>query len=221
MDSIKIITTNDGSHSLLNVGLDETYHSRHGAMQESEYVFIEKGLRYWLEHSKQTQLNILEVGLGTALNAWLTFRLPELQTLRLQYFALEKFPLPEKVWQQLNYAGTDRELFNKIHSVAWNSWQPVTNNGLIFKCEATLQDLQLPDLKFDLIYYDAFAPNKQPEMWTFAMLEKAVRTLQPGGVFVTYCAKGQLKRDLKALNLEVQSIPGPPGKREMVRAIKK
>lgn len=190
-------------------------------MQESEYVFIEKGLRYWLEHSKQTQLNILEVGLGTALNAWLTFRLPELQTLRLQYFALEKFPLPEKVWQQLNYAGTDRELFNKIHSVAWNSWQPVTNNGLIFKCEATLQDLQLPDLKFDLIYYDAFAPNKQPEMWTFAMLEKAVRTLQPGGVFVTYCAKGQLKRDLKALNLEVQSIPGPPGKREMVRAIKK
>lgn len=221
MDSIKIITTNDGSHSLLNVGLDETYHSRHGAMQESEYVFIEKGLRYWLERSKQTQLNILEVGLGTALNAWLTFRLHELQTLRLQYFALEKFPLPEKVWQQLNYAGTDRELFNKIHSVAWNSWQPVTNNGLIFKCEATLQDLQLPDLKFDLIYYDAFAPNKQPEMWTFAMLEKAVRTLQPGGVFVTYCAKGQLKRDLKALNLEVQSIPGPPGKREMVRAIKK
>jgi tRNA U34 5-methylaminomethyl-2-thiouridine-forming methyltransferase MnmC len=221
MSEIRVIITGDGSHSLLNAELDETYHSRHGAVQESEYVFIEQGLRYWLERNKQSHLNILEVGLGTALNAWLTFRLPEIQALKLQYFAIEKFPLPQEVWQQLNYAKTDRELFEKIHTVSWNDWQPITTAASIFKCEATLQDIQLPDLKFDLIYYDAFAPNKQPDMWTFAMLEKAVKNLQQGGVFVTYCAKGQLKRDLKTLGLEVQSIPGPPGKREMVRAIKK
>jgi tRNA U34 5-methylaminomethyl-2-thiouridine-forming methyltransferase MnmC len=221
MPEIRVIITGDGSHSLLNAELDETYHSRHGAVQESEYVFIEQGLRYWLERNKQSHLNILEVGLGTALNAWLTFRLPEIQALKLQYFAIEKFPLPQEVWQQLNYAKTDRELFEKIHTVSWNDWQPITTAASIFKCEATLQDIQLPDLKFDLIYYDAFAPNKQPDMWTFAMLEKAVKNLQQGGVFVTYCAKGQLKRDLKTLGLEVQSIPGPPGKREMVRAIKK
>jgi tRNA U34 5-methylaminomethyl-2-thiouridine-forming methyltransferase MnmC len=221
MSEIRVIITGDGSHSLLNAELDETYHSRHGAVQESEYVFIEQGLRYWLERNKQSQLNILEVGLGTALNAWLTFRLPEMQALKLQYFAIEKFPLPQQVWQQLNYAKADRELFEKIHTVSWNAWQPITTAASVFKCEATLQDIQLPDLKFDLIYYDAFAPNKQPDMWTFAMLEKAVKNLKQGGVFVTYCAKGQLKRDLKTLGLEVQSIPGPPGKREMVRAIKK
>lgn len=221
MSEIRVIITGDGSHSLLNAELDETYHSRHGAVQESEYVFIEQGLRYWLERNKSSQLNILEVGLGTALNAWLTFRLQDVQSLKLQYFAIEKFPLPQEVWQQLNYAEADRELFEKIHVVSWNSWQHITTAGLIFKCGSTLQDVQIPNLKFDLIYYDAFAPNKQPDMWTFAMLEKVVQNLQQGGVFVTYCAKGQLKRDLKTLGLEVQSIPGPPGKREMVRAIKK
>lgn len=220
MDSIKIITTSDGSPSLLHVGLDETYHSRHGALQESEYVFIEQGLRYWLKRSNPSNLNILEVGLGTALNAWLTFRLPEAQFLKLQYFAIEKFPLPPAIWQQLDYAGVDDALFEKLHTLPWNSWQQVTPSGMLYKCESSLQDVQLPDLKFDLIYYDAFAPNKQPDMWTLAMLEKAVQNLQSGGVFVTYCAKGQLKRDLKTLGLEVQTIPGPPGKREMVRAIR-
>ncbi len=129
MSGIRLIITGDGSHSLLNAELDETYHSRHGAVQESEYVFIEQGLRYWLELSKQTQLNILEVGLGTALNAWLTFRLPEVQSLKLQYFAIEKFPLPEEVWQQLNYAEADRELFEKIHTVSWNGWQQSVVNS--------------------------------------------------------------------------------------------
>lgn len=190
-------------------------------MQESEYVFIEQGLNYVVGQNKKNQLNILEVGLGTALNAWLTFRSPKVQTLQLQYFAIEKFPLPAEVWQQLNYAADDRELFEKIHSSPWNSWQSILPTVHLFKCENSLQDCAIPDLKFDLIYYDAFAPNKQPDMWTFYMLEKVVQKLTPGGVFVTYCAKGQLKRDLKSLGMQVESLPGPPGKREMVRAIKK
>jgi tRNA U34 5-methylaminomethyl-2-thiouridine-forming methyltransferase MnmC len=217
---IKLITTGDGSHSILHTALDETYHSRHGAKQESEYVFIEQGLRFWLTRNHNLQLNILEVGLGTALNAWLTFRLPEVKVRQVCYFAIEQFPLPQHVWQQLNYANAEQELFEKIHTLPWNSWQTVTDETSLYKYEGSLQEVTMPNLKFDLIYYDAFAPNKQPEMWTIAMLEKTVRNLQPGGVFVTYCAKGQLKRDLKALGLHVQSLPGPPGKREMVRAIK-
>jgi tRNA U34 5-methylaminomethyl-2-thiouridine-forming methyltransferase MnmC len=217
---IKLITTGDGSHSILNTALDETYHSRHGAKQESEYVFIEQGLRFWLTRNHSLQLNILEVGLGTALNAWLTFRLPEVEARQIRYFAIEQFPLPQHVWQQLNYANAEQELFEKIHTLPWNSWQTVTDETSLYKNEGSLQEITIPNLKFDLIYYDAFAPNKQPEMWTIAMLEKTVQNLQPGGVFVTYCAKGQLKRDLKALGLHVQSLPGPPGKREMVRAIK-
>ncbi|MCW5912735.1 MAG: tRNA (5-methylaminomethyl-2-thiouridine)(34)-methyltransferase MnmD [Cyclobacteriaceae bacterium] len=220
MPDIRVIVTGDGSHSLLDAGLDETYHSRHGAMQESEYVFIEQGLHFRLERNRPSRLNIMEVGLGTALNAWLTFRCPAIQSLPVQYFAVEKFPLPAAVWQQLNYADADRKLFEDIHTLPWNSWQPVTDRISLFKCEDTLQHLQMPDLKFDVIYYDAFAPGKQPEMWTLNMLEKTVQNLQAGGVFVTYCAKGQLKRDLKSLGLAVESLPGPPGKREMVRAIR-
>ncbi|HNT49695.1 MAG TPA: tRNA (5-methylaminomethyl-2-thiouridine)(34)-methyltransferase MnmD [Cyclobacteriaceae bacterium] len=218
--SIKLITTNDGSHSLLNTELDETYHSRHGARQESEYVFIEHGLNYWINCNQQNHIRILEVGLGTALNAWLTLCAPNVQALTLQYFAIEKFPLPAEVWQHLNYATTHRELFEKIHSSPWNSWQSILPTAHLFKCENSLQDCSIPDLKFDLIYYDAFAPNKQPDMWAFNVLEKVVQCLAPGAVFVTYCAKGQLKRDLKNLGLQVESLPGPPGKREMVRAIK-
>jgi len=217
---VKIILTGDGSHSLLNAELDETYHSRHGAVQESNYVFIEQGLQFWLNRNNNQRLNVLEIGLGTGLNAWLTFRLPQIQSRVIQYFAIEKFPLPVEVWRQLNYAATDYECFKKIHTLSWNSWQEISSTSLLYKYEGSLQELEMPQLKFDVIYYDAFAPNKQPEMWTLAMLEKTIQCLQQGGVFVTYCAKGQLKRDLKTLGLEVQSLPGPPGKREMVRAIK-
>lgn len=220
MLDIRVILTGDGSHSLLNAELDETYHSRHGALQESEYVFLKQGLGYWLEQNKQEQLAVLEVGLGTALNAWLTFQSPALAERQVRYFAVEKFPLKKEVWQQLNYATHNRELFEKIHALAWNSWQQVTPWATLFKNEGTLQEVVLPDLNFDIVYYDAFAPNKQPNMWTLEVLQKVVTKLQAGGVFVTYCAKGQLKRDLKALGLEVESLPGPPGKREMIRAIK-
>lgn len=220
MPDIRVILTGDGSHSLLNTELDETYHSRHGALQESEYVFIKQGLGYWLERNKQEQLAILEVGLGTALNAWLTFQSTVLADRKVRYFAIEKFPLMKELWQQLNYATHELELFEKIHALPWNSWQQVTPRAALFKSESALQAVALPDLNFDIVYYDAFAPNKQPDMWTVEVLQKVVTKLQTGGVFVTYCAKGQLKRDLKALGLEVESLPGPPGKREMIRAIK-
>ncbi len=218
MSSLKIITTQDGSHSLLNEALDETYHSRHGAVQESEYVFIEKGLNFMLDSDKES-VSILEVGFGTGLNALLTVNSSEKSKINIAYSTLETHPIPEEIWSTLNYS-TNKFLFEKIHTSAWNEWVAVTSHFKLLKREESLQAVNLSDQQFDLIYFDAFAPNKQPEMWEHSLLQKISKSMKSGAVFVTYCAKGQLKRDLKSLGLVVESLPGPPGKREMVRAIK-
>lgn len=215
---IKIITTNDGSHSLLNEELQETYHSRHGAIQESVYVFISQGLDR-VRHL--SSIRVLEVGFGTGLNAFLAAQWAAQQQKPIHYFSLERYPVPESIWAVLNYsgAGVERELFEKLHRAPWQQWAPIDSYFSIYKIESSLQEADLKQQQADVIFFDAFAPNKQPDMWELPMLEKVVATLNQGGVFVTYCAKGQLKRDLKSLGLEVQSLPGPPGKREMVRAI--
>jgi tRNA U34 5-methylaminomethyl-2-thiouridine-forming methyltransferase MnmC len=218
LSSLKIITTEDGSHSLLNEALDETYHSRHGAVQESEYVFIQKGLNFILDSDKDT-VSILEIGFGTGLNALLTANISEQREIKIAYSTLETHPIPEEIWSTLNYS-TDKFLFEKIHTSVWNEWVAITSHFKLLKREESLQTVDLSSQQFDLIYFDAFAPNKQPEMWEHALLEKISKSMKSGAVFVTYCAKGQLKRDLKSLGLVVESLPGPPGKREMVRAIK-
>lgn len=219
MSPLKIITTQDGSHSLLNEALNETYHSRHGAVQESEYVFLEKGLKFFLESAENKSVSILEIGFGTGLNALLTVNISQKGKINIRYTTLETVPIPEEIWRTLNYS-TEKFLFEKIHTSAWNEWVTVTSQFNLFKREESIQTANLGSQQFDLIYFDAFAPNKQPEMWEHAMLEKIEQSMKSGAVFVTYCAKGQLKRDLKSLGLVVESLPGPPGKREMVRAIK-
>lgn len=220
MSTLRIITTEDGSHSLLNEEMDETYHSRHGALQESEYVFIEKGFSFFLEKNNTNKLSILEIGFGTGLNAWLTARKAETEKKQVAYSSLETFPIPEEIWSALNYGAEDKLLFEKIHRAAWNEWVEITPFFTLKKSTTSLQRTTLDAGAFDIIYFDAFAPNKQPEMWELAAIKKTIDAMKPGGVFVTYCAKGQLKRDLKNLGLEVESLPGPPGKREMVRALK-
>lgn len=221
MSNLRIITTEDGSSSLLNVAMDETYHSRHGALRESLYVFIEKGLSCFFERNQAEQLSILEIGFGTGLNAWLTARRADADHKQIAYTSLEPFPLKESLWRALTYAeGDDKVLFEHIHEAPWNVWNEVTPFFRVKKSHDSLQTAALESSAYDIIYFDAFAPNKQPEMWTLAALEKTVLAMKSGGVFVTYCAKGQLKRDLKTLGLEVESLPGPPGKREMVRALK-
>jgi tRNA U34 5-methylaminomethyl-2-thiouridine-forming methyltransferase MnmC len=218
---IEIIITKDGSHTLRNHFLDETYHSRHGARMESLHVFIKHGLEQVLE-SNAPEISLLEVGFGTGLNAWLTAKRVLGAPVQLHYVALESYPVDESVWSKLNYAATsaDRELFQALHRVSWNTPVPVTANLTITKIHSMLQQVNFPTSAFDLIFYDAFAPNKQPEMWTSDILEKTATWLKPGGTWVTYCAKGQVKRDLKSAGLTVETLPGPPGKREMIRAIK-
>jgi tRNA U34 5-methylaminomethyl-2-thiouridine-forming methyltransferase MnmC len=221
-DKIQIITTGDGSHSLVNIELNETYHSVHGAKQESVHVFLKNGLDFFCERSSNDPVNVLEVGFGTGLNAWLTAqRATELQR-KIVYTTIEAFPLHENIWSALNYVhGTDEQIiFEKLHRAAWSGNVEITPFFSIRKLHSSLQQVDLNANFYDVIYFDAFAPNKQPELWEIPILEKIFFSMTSGSVFVTYCAKGQLKRDLKSLSLLVETLAGPPGKKEMVRALK-
>ena len=219
MNTIKIIITGDGSHTLLNEAMDETYHSRHGAVQESLHVFIGQGLNYLFKKQNHEFISILEVGFGTGLNALLTLSEASKNEWSVAYTSLETYPLSQEVWENLNYPDPHRML-KELHKAEWQKWEQISPHFSLLKLERSLQLVELESEQFDLIYFDAFAPNKQPEMWELSLLDKVVKTLKSGGAFITYCAKGQLKRDLKTLGLIVESLPGPPGKREMVRAIK-
>ena len=219
---LKIITTSDGSHSLLNEDLNETYHSVHGAIQESVHVFIKSGLVYVFEKKPSLPISIFEVGFGTGLNALLTIQYVQDNGKAVNYTAIEHSPLEEEIWSRLNYASlldlTNE--FENLHVSTWDRFHSLTPNFNFLKLKTTLQEVELSKDSINLVYYDAFAPSKQPELWTVPVLEKIFHALRPGGVMVTYCAKGQLKRDLSGLGLVVESLAGPPGKKEMVRATK-
>jgi len=219
---IELFTTEDGSHSLRVSDLDETYHSSHGALQESNHVFIKNGLSYWVNKNQSNELSIFEVGYGTGLNALLTaIRAKELNK-NIFYQSIELYPLPDEITSQLNYStlnASEPKLFNLLHSSAWEKPVVINNHFTIHKKQASFLHYEVNYL-FDIIYFDAFAPSKQPEMWKYSIIEKCYHLLKPNGIFVTYSAKGQLKRDLKKAGFIVESLPGPPGKFEMVRAVK-
>jgi tRNA U34 5-methylaminomethyl-2-thiouridine-forming methyltransferase MnmC len=224
-EEIKIIGTGDGSHTLLNVALNETYHSRHGALCESQHVFLKEGLQFWLEnHPSAQEISIFEMGMGTGLNLILTLQAAQQwPKVSFTYVTLEAFPLSDSIIKQLNYPELLRDeslssLFDKVHENPWNVWKSVLPNFQLKKVHQTLEDYQAEQASINLIYYDAFAPNKQAELWTLEALKKVCAMLKQEGVFVTYSAKGQLKRDLKTLGLAVETLAGPPGKAEMVRA---
>jgi tRNA U34 5-methylaminomethyl-2-thiouridine-forming methyltransferase MnmC len=220
--SLRVITTHDGSHSLFNEELNETYHSVHGAVQESKHVFIKSGLEFFIQQSNATTAHVLEIGFGTGLNTWLTLQKSLEDQCVIHYTSLEAFPVEETIWKELNYAQSDigKHWFEKIHYAVWNENEELDVHFHLHKIQDTLQHITLEKNKYDVIYFDAFAPNKQPEMWERSILQKIYDAMSAQSVFVTYCAKGQLKRDLKALGLKVEAIQGPPGKREMIRALK-
>jgi tRNA U34 5-methylaminomethyl-2-thiouridine-forming methyltransferase MnmC len=220
--SIKIILSGDGSHTLFVDELNETYHSTKGAMAESEYVFIEHGLAY-CKDSKA--LNIFEVGFGTGLNALLTCLAAKKMNIKVDYVSIEAYPLQKEIVSELNYGGAINEaeaqyIFDQLHEVKWGEKVEINTHFSITKMHEQLADCNLPVETFNMVYYDAFAPSKQPEMWHIDLLRKVTASLKPGGILVTYCANGQFKRDLKTLGLTVETLPGPLGKKEMTRAIK-
>jgi tRNA U34 5-methylaminomethyl-2-thiouridine-forming methyltransferase MnmC len=221
MENVRLLESGDGSHTLYNAQLDETYHSTHGALTESRHVFIAHGLVPFLE--KQPEAAVLEIGFGTGLNALLSLEKAVEMGKKITYHTLETFPLPAEVVNGLNYSQyfspTLFEPFLAMHQAPWNGETVISENFLLTKLNTPLQEFSSSVL-FDVIYFDAFAPRKQPEMWSAENMEKAIRNLKKGGIFVTYCATGQLRRDLKTLGLEVEKLPGPPGKREMTRGWK-
>lgn len=223
---MEIRFTHDGSHTLYNPQLDENYHSVNGAIDESVHVFIEAGLKPVLQQKRG--IYVLEVGFGTGLNAWLSICNTQkfFPDSIVSYIALEPYPIPAEIIEKLNYPQVSNgfapmaELYHQIHQTPWESETKIVYNQFhLRKFPVSLQEFK-PYWLFDLIYYDAFAPNKQPEMWDKSLFEKLYNLTVPGGMLVTYCAKGQFKRDLRDIGWDVEPLPGPTGKREMTRAIK-
>lgn len=216
----EIIETKDGSKTFYIPDLDENYHSLNGAIQESMHVFINTGLEQ-LRHL--TKINVFEVGFGTGLNALLTLQLKEHQ--EIYYHSIEKYPLKEEEIQLLNYTSFSDELhcyedaFMRMHSCQWDTNENIATKFTLFKEYVTLSNFEAKQ-KFNLIYFDAFAPDIQPDLWTKDVFLQMYNLLERNGLLVTYCAKGQVRRNMQDVGFKVERLPGPPGKREMLRATK-
>ncbi|TDL99125.1 MAG: hypothetical protein C4K58_07500 [Flavobacteriaceae bacterium] len=217
----EITLTKDGSHTLYVENWNESYHSHHGALQESLHVFIENGLNHFA-HLKE--VSILEYGLGTALNAFLTANRAIEKKQKIHYFAMEKFPLEKQEYELLNYnqiPSAKPDLFQSIHKAAWNQKQCIDLFFDLYKFESDFSEVLNLDIpKVDLIYFDVFGPRVQPEYWNKESLTMAFDMLKPGGRFTTYCCKGSVKRDMMEIGFEVEKRPGAPGKREMLHGRK-
>lgn len=221
MQNPELIITQDGSTSLFVPSLDETYHSRHGALTESVHVYIQNGLYQRLESASPLAIDIFEVGFGTGLNALLTVLACQKRNVSLNYTTIEPFPIEKGILDQLNYHSLlsqpdANDWFRWLHSTDWNKIQ---SRGKIsfLKTKDRLEAFH-SEKKFDVIYFDAFAPEKQPELWKPEIYKKVFSMMNESGVLTTYCAKGQVKRDLLTTGFLVENLPGPPGKREVIRA---
>lgn len=218
------IITDDGSSTLRIEDLKETYHSRHGAVVESKFVYINKGFEYWLEKSPAKICRIMELGYGTGLMAYLTFLSSQNQKVASEYVSLEAFPLSDTEMEGLNYNQFfDKEKsllsFNDFIILPWEKQHSVSSFFYLTKKEVKFENF-VTSSKFDLIFYDAFGAHAQPELWSEECMLKCYNLLNDGGVWVSYCAKGSVRRGLEKAGFEVTRLPGPPGKREMLRAIK-
>lgn len=221
MEKLQHLITGDGSSTLYAGLFGEPYHSRHGAVQESLHVFIRMGLEAFPTLSQE--LNIFEMGLGTGLNALLS--LLNKSERSISYTAVEAFPLGPEDIKFLNYSQVipnpeAGKYLNALHAAPWGEWVSLQPDFRLYKHAGTLQDFEAPDL-YDLVYYDAFAPESQPELWTEAVFLRIYGCMAPGAILSTYCAKGAVRRAMQAAGFEVERLPGPPGKREMLRARKR
>jgi tRNA U34 5-methylaminomethyl-2-thiouridine-forming methyltransferase MnmC len=215
----KLILTDDGSHSIFDGDLDVTFHSTHGAIQESRHVFINAGLKAVHEAFPDMPLSILEMGYGTGLNAFLTAIETYNFSCPVRYLGLEAFPLEMGTAATLNYPDQlgHEELFNTIQIAPWGSPVSVHDYFSISKQAIPLEAYLCMD-HFHVIYYDAFAPEAQPQLWTEDVFRKLSQCMNPGGALVTYCSKGDVRRAMQRAGWRVEKLTGPPGKREMVRA---
>lgn len=216
----RLRVTDDGSHTIINKQYGETYHSDFGAITESFHVFINAGLEFVLGNNPK-QINILEIGTGTGLNVFLTYLKTKDLDIQVNYTGIEPFPLSLTEAKTLNYPSlleVDPEAFLKVHS-AQGHIVKLSNKFVFTNHIVTLNKVELDIGKFDLVYMDAFSPKSQPELWTLDMFCKLYKSMSPCGVLTTYSCKGDVKRNLKKANFLIEKLPGPPGKREFLRAI--
>lgn len=217
-----IFVTQDGSSSIFSDKFGVSYHSKYGAIQESKHVFIQAGL---LEKFKQQDhVNILEFGFGSGLNAFLSF-LESINQNKVVYFeTLDAYPIRKEISDKLNYvevlgAVQYTDVFKALHELPWSESHQISDRFTFCKRHVRFEEVTVQPI-FDVIFYDAFAPTAQPELWDEKVLGNACNALKSGGIFVTYCAKGVVKRTIKSLGFEIEPLKGPPGKREMTRAWK-
>ena len=219
---VELRISGDGSHTIFVPGLNEHYHSTYGAINESRHIFIEAGLNFISQ--KNNKINILEIDFGTGLNALLTFIEAEKQKIYINFTSLELFPLKEVVYSKLNYAEqiqylNIKDIFSKLHYCLWEQEVIFSEYFSLRKMNSSLLEYIPGYQHYDLIYFDAFGPDVQPEMWTLDVFKKMASCLKSGGALVTYSTKGTVKRNLKVAGFSIEKLPGPVGKREILRGI--
>lgn len=215
----ELLITSDGSHTLFVPTIDESYHSTHGAIQESRHIFIEAGLK----QCAKLEIRVLEIGFGTGLNAFLTLLEAEKSNRRIHFTTLELYPVAIEKALQLNYpeelASENRLDFEKMHTSAWNEEIQITPYFSLKKIKTDFTSHPFEN-KFDVVFFDAFSPEKQPEMWTLQQFEKIYESCNSGAILTTYCAKGIVRRAMQSAGFSVERLPGPKGKREILRGRK-
>ncbi|MBX2931728.1 MAG: tRNA (5-methylaminomethyl-2-thiouridine)(34)-methyltransferase MnmD [Chitinophagaceae bacterium] len=218
----EIIATSDGSHTISIPELSITYHSKYGSIQESKHIFINAGLAFYENLYHKKSISIFEMGFGTGLNALLSWQYALQQKTSIHYTSIELHPISANEIEQLNYGkllNTEKE-FLQIHTAKWNHVETMHPLFSLHKIHNSLIHFSTSNL-FDIIFYDAFAPTAQPELWTTEIFNTLYSLLKPNGVLVTYCSKSYVRKNMEAVGFIIQKIKGPIGKREMIRAIKK
>jgi tRNA U34 5-methylaminomethyl-2-thiouridine-forming methyltransferase MnmC len=216
----EIITTSDGSKTIFLPDWNEQYHSKHGAVQEAMHVFIKNGFY----NVAKEQINILEIGFGTGLNAFITFLEIQNSTKKVKYTGVDHYPIPNEELEQLNHlsmldAQKFEKEYHKLQTCNWEEEIAISENFTLKKSAERFENLRYQK-EFDLIYFDAFGPRVQPDLWTEEIFQNMFNALTAAGTLVTYCAKGSVRRTLQTIGFEIERLPGPPGKREMLRATK-
>lgn len=227
----EVVITGDGSSTIHLPQWNEQYHSKHGAIQEAIHVFIKHGLHHYYQsefnletQSENTSISILEIGFGTGLNAFITLLEADKLNCSIDYFGVEGYPVLKDEIVQLNYpkqldAQVKQGVFLNLHDVSWEEKHTITSNFSLTKQNRFFSEIKEKE-QYNLIYFDAFGARVQPELWTEAIFKKMYDALQDHGVLVTYAAKGSVRRAMQAVGFSVEKLPGPPGKREMLRATK-
>ncbi len=219
---MQLITTSDGSHTLFVPRLNEHYHSTFGALTESLHVYIKAGFE---SLTGKQEVTVFEVGFGTGLNTLLTCLSSVENGIHTTYYTIELNPLEEELTRRLNYGNLipgklkPGELFTSIHRAPWDKTVKIHPDFSLHKIHASLIGYR-PDFSYDLLYYDAFAPDKQSDMWSPELFATLFEKMNPGGILVTYCVKGEVKSMLRRAGFEIEKLPGPPGKREILRGRK-